>query len=163
MEKPKPLSRFPIVNTRRAEEAEFKLSQTLTDLQIKRIEDRRSFQLEMNSFNLGTSSLVYNQFRTNTKIEPGLDMDRTLFIFGRGVPCVFYVDGQPVVVSPQKGTIVTQGRKVQIERSKNSEAIVLRASNSDVWHHFVELTRRHHRGSLIFDCNVDLIKGPELR
>jgi AraC-like DNA-binding protein len=160
MERIKPLSRFSIVNTHRAEEAEFKLSLTLTDLQIKRIEDRRSFQLEMNGFNFGSSSLVYNQFGANTKIEIGLDIDYTLFVIGRGVPCTIYVDSQPVLVSPQKGAIVTRGRKVQIERPKNSEAIVLRACTSDIWHHFIELTARHHRGSLIFDRSVDLIKGP---
>jgi AraC-like DNA-binding protein len=160
MKRIKPLSRFSIINTNRVEEAEFKLSQTLTNLQIKRINDRRSFQLEMNAFNLGSSSLVYNQFGVNTKIEIGPDIDYTLFVIGRGVPCTIYVDREPVVVSPQKAAILTRGRKVQIERPKNSEAIVLRASMSDIWHHFVELTARHHRGSLIFDRSVDLIKGP---
>jgi len=160
MKRIKPLSRFSIVNTHRVDEAEFKLSQTLTDLQIKRIDGRRSFQLEMNAFNLGSSSLVYNQFGANTKIEIGLDIDYTLFVIGRGVPCTIYVDSQPVSVSPQKAAILTRGRKVQIDRPKNSEAIVLRASTSDIWHHFIKLTARHHRGSLIFDRSVDLIKGP---
>ena len=160
MKRIKPLSKFPIVNTNRAEEAEFKLSQTLTDLQIKRIDDRRSFKLEMNAFNLGSSSLVYNQFRTDTKIKIGLNIDYTFFIIGRGVPCRIYVDNEPVVVSPQKAAVLASGRKVQIERPKNSEAIVLRASMSDIWHHFEELTARHHRGSLIFDRSVALINGP---
>ena len=159
----KPLSKFPIIRTHRAEEAEFKLSQTLTDLRIKRIEERRSFKLEMNGFNLGSSSLIYNQFRANTKIELGLDIDYTLFVIGRGVPCIIYVDRQPVLVSPQKAAIVATGRKVQIERPKNSEAIVLRVPKLDLWHHFVELTARHHRGSLIFDHSVDLINGPGAR
>jgi AraC-like DNA-binding protein len=160
MERVRPLNCFPKITTNRVEEAEFELSQTLTDLQIKRIDDRRSFQLEMNGFNIGSSSLVYNQFRANTKIEIGMDIDYTLFVFGRGVPCTFFVDSQPVVVSQQKAAILARGRKVQIERPKNSEAIVLRTSMSDLLHHFEELTARHHRGSLIFDHSIDLIKGP---
>jgi hypothetical protein len=58
MKRIKPFSKFPIVNTNRAEEAEFKLSQTLTDLQIKRIDDRRSFKLEMNAFNFRAPDLT---------------------------------------------------------------------------------------------------------
>ena len=97
--------------------------------EIKRIDDRRSFKLEMNAFNLGSSSLVYNQFRTDTEIKIGLNLDYTFFIIGRGVPCRIYVDNEPVVVSPQKAAVLARGRKVQIERPKNSEAIVLRASS----------------------------------
>ena len=160
MQRLKPLSKFQVVKTHHAEEAEFKLSQTLTDLQIKQVKDRDSFELEMNGFNLGLSSLVYNQFGTHTDIELGLDMDHTLFVFGRGVPCIFNVNGQPFGITPQKGIIVTQGGKVHIQRPKNSEAIVLRVSNSDIWHHFTELTRRYHRGALVFDHSIDLVKGP---
>lgn len=160
MERLSPLNRFPKITTSRVEEAEFKLSQTLTGLKIKRVDNRRSFQLKMNGFDIGGSSLVYNQFRADTKIELGMDIDHVLFVFGHGVPLIIDVDGQPIVVSPQKSAILARGRKVQIERPKNSEAIVLRTSMSDLSHHFEELTARHHRGTLIFDHSIDLIKGP---
>jgi AraC-like DNA-binding protein len=161
MQRLKPLSKFQVVKTCHAEEAEYKLSQTLTELQIKRIKDRDFFELEMNSFNFGFSSLIYNQFGTHTDIELGMDMDQTLFVFGRGgVPCIFNVDGQSLKITPQKGIILTNGGKVHIQRPKNSEVIVLRASNSDIWHHFTELTQRYHRGALVFDRSIDLVKGP---
>ena len=160
MERISPLNRFPKITTSRVEEAEFKLSQTLTGLKIKRVDNRRSFQLKMNGFDIGSSSLVYNQFRADTKIEIGMDIDHVLFVFGHGVPLIIDVDGQPIVVSPQKAAILARGRKVQIERPKNSEAIVLRTPMSGLSHHFEELTARHHRGSLIFDHSIDLIKGP---
>jgi hypothetical protein len=47
MERVSPLNRFPKVTTSRVEEAEFKLSQTLTGLKIKRVCNRQSFQLNM--------------------------------------------------------------------------------------------------------------------
>jgi AraC-like DNA-binding protein len=160
MGKIKPLARFPIITTNRVEEAEFRLSQSITDLQITRVDDRRCFQLEMNAVNFGRTSLIYNRFGTKTKIKTGMDIDYAIFVTGAGVPSKFNVDNEPHLISPQKAAIVAPAKQVQIERPRNSELIILRVALSDLWGHFEKLTNRHHRGSLIFDRTVNVFKGP---
>lgn len=159
MEQTKPLARFPIIATNRVEEAEFILSQSITDLQIKRIDDRRRFRLEMNAVNFGRASLIYNQFGTDTKLKTGRDIDSVIFVTGIGVPSKFYVDNEPYLVSPHKAVIVSPAKQVQIERPRNSELLILRVALSDLWSHFENLTSKHHRGSLIFYRNVNVLKG----
>jgi AraC-like DNA-binding protein len=160
MGKMKPLARFPIITTNRVEEAEFRLSQSITDLQITRVDDRRCFQLKMNAVNFGWASLIYNRFGTETKLKTGMDIDYAIFVAGAGVPSTFYVDNEPHLVSPQKGVIVAPAKQVQIGRPRNSELIILRVALSDLWGHYEKLTNRHHRGSLIFDRTVNVFKGP---
>ena len=69
MRRCKPLARFPIVVTNRAEEAEVSITRSLTDVRIKRIADRNRFELQMNAVNLRRTSLVFNRFETETKIK----------------------------------------------------------------------------------------------
>jgi AraC-like DNA-binding protein len=160
MGKMRPLARFPIITTNRVEEAEFKLSQSITDLQITRVDDRRCFQLEMNAVNFGQTSLLYNRFGTETRIKTGIDIDYAIFVTGSGVPSKFYVDNESYLISSQKAAIVAPAKQVQVKRPRNSELIFLRVSLSDLWNHFEKLTARHHRGPLILDRNINLTKGP---
>ncbi len=89
-----------------------------------------------------------------------MNIDYAIFVTGAGVPSTFYVDNKPHLVSPQKAAIVAPAKQVQVERPGNSELLFLRVPLSDLWGHFEKLTTRHHRGSIIFDRNVNVIKGP---
>jgi AraC-like DNA-binding protein len=160
MGKMRPLARFPIIATNRVEEAEFRLSQSITDLQITQVDDRSCFQLKMNAVNFGRSTLIYNRFGTETKLKTGMDIDYAIFVTGAGVPSTFYVDNEPHLVSPHKAAIVAPAKQVKIERPRNSELIILRIALSDLWDHYEKLTNRHHRGSLSFDRTVNIFKGP---
>jgi len=159
MEKIIPLAKFPIIATNRVEEAEYRLSKSITDLQITRVHDRRRFQLEMNAVNFGRTSLFYNRFGTETKMKTGLDIGYAIFVTGAGVPSMFYVDSEPYLISPQKSAIVAPAKQVQVERPRNSKLIFLRVSMTDLWDHLQKLTARHHRGDLVFERKVNIIKG----
>jgi AraC-like DNA-binding protein len=156
----KPLAKFPIIATNSVEEAEVAISRTLTDVSITRAADRNRFQLQMNGVNIGRTSLAFNRFGTETKVNAGLLRDSVLFVIGGSAPTTVNLDKGSVVVSPQKAAMVMPAKLKQIERSENSEAFVLRTSQSELLHHFEKLAAWHHRGSLVFDYSIDLTNGP---
>jgi AraC-like DNA-binding protein len=160
MEKVKPLARFPMISTDRVEEAEFKLSQSITELEITNVDNRRCFQLELNAANFGRVSLLYNRFGTNTEINARMDVETVIFVIGSRIPSTFYVDNKSYLVSPQKAVVVAPAKQLKVERPRNSELFFLRVPLSDLSSHFETLTRKHHRGSLNFNRSVNLTIGP---
>jgi len=160
MKQVKPLAKYPIITTDCIEQAKIALSRSLTDLSILRAVDRDHFQLQMRGVNLGRTSLLFNRFKTETRITAGLPGDSVLFVYGGKAPITIILDEGPVVVSPQKAALVMPAKLKQIERTECSEAFILRTSLSKLLHHFEELIAWHHRGSLIFDCSIDLTNGP---
>ena len=159
MERITPLAKFPITSTDSIEEAEVELSRTLTPVNIMSVKDRNHFRLRMNGVNVGSTSLVFNRFGTNTKINTS-DEDHVHFIFGNRMPSTFSWFGKSVTVSPQNAGMLVSPQQFQIERSEGSEVLVLRTSLSDLLSHFEKLTARHHRGTLLFDHTIDLTNGP---
>jgi hypothetical protein len=154
------LERFPVIATNRAEEAEAAISQSLTDIKIKRIADRSRFQLQMNAVNFGRTSLVFNRYKVRTEIYSGLNDDSVFFLIGGRTPTTVDLVNDSVVVSPQKAALITPSKNLLIKRSGGSEVLALRTSLPDLLHTFEAITARHHRGTLIFDHNVDLTRGP---
>ena len=159
MEKIKPLADFPIIATSQVEEAEFCISQSIADARIDRVDDRRNFRLELNSVNFGRFSLIYNCFRTHTKLTAGLEPGNAIFVTGIGVPIKLYIDNDPHLVTQNSAAVIACAKKVQVERPSHSEILYLRVSLSDLWNRFEKLTARHHRGPLIFNSKVSVVKG----
>jgi AraC-like DNA-binding protein len=155
-----PLERFSVIDTNRAEEAEAAVSRSLTDIKFIRIADRSRFKLQMNAVNFGRTSLVFNRYKVRTEISSGLNDDSVLFIIGGRKPTTVDLVNGSVVVSPQKAAIFDPSKKMLLKRSEGSEVLVLRTSLPDLLHTFETITARHHRGTLIFDHNVDLTQGP---
>ena len=154
------LSKFPIVTTNSVEKAKVAISRSLTDVSIVSAADRNRFQLQMNGVNLGRTSLVFNRFKTDTKIKAGLQSNSVHFIIGGSAPTKVSLVKGSVVVSPHKAVMIMPTGLKQIERTEGSGVFVLRTSLSDLKHHFEKLTNRHHQGSLIFDHSIDLTNGP---
>ena len=126
-----------------------------------RVKDRNHFHLRMNGVNVGSTSLVFNRFGTNTKINTLNEEDHAHFIFGNNRrPTTFNGSDKSVTVSPQNAGMLVSPQQFQIERSEGSEVFVLRTSLSDLLSHFEKLTARHHRGTLLFDHTIDLTNGP---
>ncbi len=159
MEKIKPLASFPVIATSQVEEAEFCLSQSLTDVQINRVADRSNFRLELNAVNFERCSLIYNCFGTQTKLTTGLDIDHAIFVTGMGIPITLHIDNETHLVTQNKAAIIASAKQVRVERPAHSEILYLRVSLSDLWNHFEKLTGRHHRGSLVFNREVSVVKG----
>lgn len=155
-----PLKHFQKISTNRVEEAEAEISRTLSDIKIQRVVDRNRFELQMNAVSLGHTSLVFNRFGVETKVISTLPDDPVIFIFGRNAPTKFNLDNGSIVVSPHKAALVSPGKSGIVERSEGSEIFCLRTTQPKLLHHFEHLTNRHHRGSLIFDCDIDLTDGP---
>ncbi len=160
MRQVKPLAKFPIVCTNRLDEAEVAITRSLADSSIIRIADRKRFHLQMNGINIGRTSLIFNQFGSDSKIKTGEDGDIFAFVIGHIMPSKFYLGGGSFVASPHQATIITPPGQMHIERPECSEILVIRTSLSDVVQHFEKLTDQHHRGSLVFDHSIDLTNGP---
>jgi AraC-like DNA-binding protein len=122
------------------------------------VEDRRNFRLELNAVNLKHFSLIYNCFGTHTKLTTGLELDHAIFVTGIGVPIALYIDNEPHLVTQNKAAIIAPAKQIRVERPAHSEILYLRVSLSDLWNHFEKLTARHHRGSLIFNREVSVVK-----
>lgn len=159
MEDIKPLANFPVIATSQIEKAEFCLSQSITDVQIDQVGDRRNFRLEMNAVNLERCSLLYNYFGALTKLTTGADIDYAIFVTGLGIPIKLFVDNEPYLVTQHKGAMIARAKKIRIERPAHSEILYLRVPLSGLWNQFEKLTARHHRGFLIFDRKVNLVEG----
>ena len=155
-----PLQHFQKISTNRVEEAEAEISRMLSDIKILRVADRKRFQLTMNEVNIGNTSLVFNQFGVETKLDSTLHGDPIIFVFGGRAPTKFDLDNGSVVVSAKRAALVSQGNKGRVERSEGSGILALRTTLPKLIHHFEILTGRYHRGSLIFDCDIDLTDGP---
>lgn len=160
MERTEPFAKFPLVATDRVERAQFALSRELTDLNIIRVSDRNKFHFHMNGIKIGRTSVVYNRFGNDIKIGSGQPGSSVIFVFGAEVPSRFTLDNKPVVVTPQKAAIVQPSQKIQVERPKKSEVFVLRASLSDLIHHFQIQIDRHHRGTIVFENSANISQGP---
>ena len=133
MERITQLAKFPIISTDSIEEAEVELSRTLTTLNIMRVKDRNHFHLSMNGVNVGSTSLVFNRFGTNTKINTLNEEDHAHFIFGNNRrPTTFNGSDKSVTVSPRNAGMLVSPHQYQIERSEGSEVFILRTSLSDL-------------------------------
>ena len=160
MERIKPLAKFPILTTNRVEKAEFQLSESIAELKVTRVSDRRRFLLEMNAVSLGRNSLNYNRFGIDTETISGPYIDDTFFVIGIGVPTTIYYNNERQVISPQKAAIIGSTEQIKVERPEKSEVLILRVSSSDIWQHFEKLMAKHHRGSLVFNRSIDMNNGP---
>jgi AraC-like DNA-binding protein len=159
MKKLEPLKRFRVADTNRVEEAEAKISRSLTAVRIMKLTDRNRFQLRINNVNIGNTSLVYARFGTDTKLT-SIDEDHVHFIIGSSMPSTFNLYDRSVVVTTQNASMIVSPKQFSVERPEGSETLVLRTSLSDLQHHFEELTTQHHRGPLTFDHVIDLANGP---
>jgi AraC-like DNA-binding protein len=154
-----PLSAFPLLSTNKIEEAELRLSHTLTDLEILSAADRKEFHLAMNGLNLQRVSLVYNRFESDTQIKSRTPGDSVLFIVGGGTPATFILDGEAVTVSPHQAAVVSPHHLVKVIRPKGSEVLVVRVSMAVLKTHFQELTAQYHKSPLLFTPKINLKKG----
>ena len=160
MKKRLTLSAFPLATTNTVDEAELRLSHTLTDLQILKAEDSRQYQLTMNGVNFRRSALVFNHFGNHTQIRSRSPGDSLLFIIGSGTPATFIMDGEEVTVSPQKAAIVSPRNLVNVIRPKGSEVLVARVSEAVLNNYFQQITEQYYKTPLQFNTGIDLANGP---
>jgi AraC-like DNA-binding protein len=154
-----PLAGFSLIDTNFVEEAEFKLSQTITDLQINRIVNRGKFRLEMNAVTFGRTSLVFNRFGSGIELKTSMPAESAIFVIGGNVPSRFTTENKKVVVSSQKAAMVAPAREISVERPQNSELLVLRVSMADLIRHFEKLTNKRSKAPLVFDSSIGLKQG----
>ncbi len=159
MDKIKPLAKFPLTATRRVEEAEYYLSRSLTNVQIDRVDDRRNFQLELNSANFGRTNIIYSSVGAHTILKPNPDIDHAILITTVAKPITFEIDNEPHLVTLDEAVVVGPCKQIHVERPAQSEILYLRASLIDLWNQFEKLTARHHRGSLSFNRTANVCKG----
>ena len=155
----KPLAGFPVTATSRVEEAEYCLSQSITDVKIDRVDDRRNFRFELNAAHFGRATLIYSSIGAHTILKPSPDIDHAILITSMAKPITFEIDNEQHLVTLHEAVIVGPCKQIRVERAAHSEILYLRASLVDLWNQFEKLTVRHHRGSLNFNRTANVCKG----
>ncbi|MGI9241144.1 MAG: helix-turn-helix domain-containing protein [Verrucomicrobiales bacterium] len=152
-----PLAEFPLFDSNCVEEAESMLSQSLAGCHIKSVADRKQFNVQMDGLKIGRTSLVYNRYGTDSKIESELPGEPVFFVLGSGKPSTFNLGNR--TTSTVEPVLIANARRMEIDRPKDSGVLTLRVSLPDLEHHLETQTHRHHRGRLVFDRDMDLGNG----
>ena len=112
------LSNYPIISTRKPDEAQAFLSRTLADVQILKVENKERFNLLMNGISVGNSSLVFNRYSSKVKIITTRPVESVVLILGNDKPSTFRFDNGSVTVSQNRAACIMPGEWMEIERSK---------------------------------------------
>jgi AraC-like DNA-binding protein len=160
MERNIPLANYPVLDTSSIEHAEFEIAQTLSQIEILKIQESGRFRVEMNSVNFEHTSLVFNKFHSSTTTNAGSLGDSFFFIYSDHAPIGFDYPKKKIVVTSDEAIALMPGNLKHIERHGGSEAIALRTTMADIAHHLELLTCRHHKEPLVFMDSIDLKSGP---
>lgn len=158
----RPLASHPITATTDIAEAQVVLSQELSDLRIRKARNPREFRLDMNGVQLGRTQLVYNEFRTDTLVEPDEVKEAMLLVIGEGTPATFTLDGDPILCD-RDAAVLTPSRRVSIFRPKGSGAFILRADFAAVRQRVARLLDRRPARPIRFERRVDVGAGAGAR
>jgi AraC-like DNA-binding protein len=160
MERNIPLANYPVLDTSSIEHAEFEIAQTLSQIEILKIQDSERFRVEMNYVNFEHTSLVFNKFHTSTATNAGSLGDSFFFIYSNHAPIGFDYPKKKIVVTADKAIALMPGNLKHIDRHEGSEAIAVRTAMADIAHHLELLTSQHHKEPLVFNDTIDLKSGP---
>ena len=159
MGKVAPLKHFPLFTSSNTAEAEQAIRRSLSDVTVLKVDSASNFHVQMNGVELGKASIVYNSFRSETRLKAGLPEDYVYLIFSGDQPSIFHLDRQQVTVSQSSAALIMPEMLTGIERSAGSEVLVVRLPRPDVQHHLESLTGRHHSGAVSFESSVNLQHG----
>ena len=159
MEKRDRLEPFPIFFSDSVDEAEGMLSRSLTGCRIERIGDRKRFGVRMNGLKIGRTSLVYNRFGSDSKIQSDLPGEPVFFVLGTGKPSVFLPSNRAAGTPSVEPVLVANANRLEIDRPADSGVLTLRVALADLEEQVERLTDRHHRGGLVFDRDGDMGGG----
>lgn len=153
-----PLACFPITSTRDADEAQSTLSREFLDVRINKIRDHRAFHMEMTGVHLGRTMVGYNQFDTETLVDPGEVGDSVFLVLGVGAPVIIHIDGEPIVCT-EKGAILSPSRRVIIDLPAGSGTFTVKAKLDAIEKRFREVKDRRPGKPIVFNRSVDLANG----
>lgn len=153
-----PLAHHPIVLTSEVAEAQTVLSSELADLRIKRVRNVREFRLAMNGIHFGRTQLLFNEFRSDTLVEPDEVKEAMLLFLGVGTPATVTLDGAPIVCD-RDAAVLAPSRRVSILRPDGSGALIVRASFDAIVQTVGKLLDRRPSRPVVFDRRVDLTSG----
>jgi AraC-like DNA-binding protein len=156
-----PLSHHRLVASTCIDEATEILSQNIMPLRIGRVEEPQRFRLDMNGVRLGRLFLGYNQFATDTVVEPGLVQDVVALALGYDDrrPTFIELDDEQVRVSPRMAAAVSPMRQIRNFRPSNSGMFVLSMPASVLHEQLYKVTGESVRGPIVFDPCVDMTQG----
>jgi AraC-like DNA-binding protein len=158
----KALEKFSIFSTYNVDEAESILAQSLVDAQVMKVLDQENFELQLNTVNVGKTTLVCNRYGSYTEIksgESGIPEDSLYFIMGNDIASEFRINEESFSVSQTRGVLMTPMKRIQVKRQSGSEILILRASLSQLRSYYELLSDKHQSKSLEFESDVDLKHG----
>lgn len=153
-----PLSAFSLTATTDPGEAQAILSRELANLRIKKARDLKQFCFEMNGVHLGQTLLGYNQFATDTRVEPEGAVDMVTLAIGTGTASTFTLDNEDVICS-DKGAVVTPSRSIRIHRPAGGGLLIAKAPFEAIERRLWELLDRRPGKPVVFENGIDLGKG----
>lgn len=153
-----PLASFPIASTGDTDEAQSILSRELMNLRFRKVKDHRRFRLEMCGVHLGRTMIGYNQFSTDTVVDPGEIEGAVAMIVGTSTPLTVQIDDESIVCR-EKAAVVAPRRRVVLHRPEGGGAFVIRAGVDAILQRFRDVTGVDPKGSIIFNHSVDLAGG----
>lgn len=156
-----PLSRHQMLATTSIDEATETLSRSLMPLRIGRVAEPRRFRLDMNGRRLGRVFFGYNEFATDTVVEPAPVRDVVALVLGYDDrrPSFIALDDDRVRVSTHVAAMASPMRQLRNWRPGNSGLFVLSMPTSVLSDRLHEVTGASTGGPIVFAPHVDLTKG----
>jgi len=156
-----PLSHHRLVASTRIDEATEILSQNIMPLRIGRVEEPQRFRLDMNGARLGRLFLGYNQFATDTVVEPGRVSDVVALALGDNDrrPSQIELGDDRVCVSPTKIIAASPMRRIRNFRPSKSGMFVLSVRTSVLHEQLYKITGKTIRDPISLVASVDARAG----
>jgi AraC-like DNA-binding protein len=127
-------------------------------VRIKKVQNRSAFHMEMSGVHLDQTMVGYNQFATETLVDPGEVGDSIFLVLGVGAPATIHVDGESLVCS-EKGAILSPSRRVIFDLPAGSGTLTVKAKFDTIEKRFQEVLDRHPGKSIRYDRSANLANG----
>ena len=154
------LCKFPIATTTDVEEAESVLSGKLSQLRIQQVRDPKHFGLRVNGFNLGSVGVIFNEFATDTHLDPDDLTNSVGLMIGSGRASEFTIDNEAVACHGNAAAIAGPKRKLRIQRPGGAGVTIVRVPWEAIERRYREDTGRELPAAFSFEKQVDLSKPP---
>ncbi|MEP4078588.1 helix-turn-helix domain-containing protein [Haloferula sp.] len=151
-----PFAGFPLVETKRVDEAEHLLGRALTTCRIHQQDPTEKFSFRMNGCRFGKTTLSFNRYDTHTVVKSQLPGEPLFFNVGCHQPSTFRTAKSSAQLLPGKTVLQPNAPKMEIDRAAGSGMLILRAWMPDLEGHLETLSGRHHRGRLSFGDSAEM-------
>lgn len=158
MPTPLPLAHFPIASTTDPDEAQAVLSGQLMNLRFLTVRDRHRFRLDMNGLRLGRTAIAFNQFGSETTVDPGRVEETLVVALGLGPPTIVSLDEESIDTT-KRWAVCACSRRLLIQRPPGSGVVFIRVGREAIDERLREILDRRPAKPIVFQRSVDVASG----